>query len=153
MACQFESVHQPALVMISVPFAFLGVAYALYGLGISLSVVVFIGCIVLAGIAVNDDIILIDYINQLRRRGLAKREAVIQAARIRLRPILMTTLTTILGLIPMALQSGEGAEIRQPLAITIMAGLWSSTVLTLIITPVLYDLFGGREPVRAEVQS
>lgn len=148
MACQFESIHQPALVMFSVPLAFVGVVYVLYAIGISVSIVVFIGGIVLAGIVVNNAIILVDYINQLRRRGLAKREAVIQGARVRLRPILMTALTTILGLIPMAIQSGEGAEIRQPLAITIMAGLSSATVLTLVIIPVVYDLLGGRDILR-----
>lgn len=145
MACQFESIHQPALVMFSVPLAFIGVIYVLYALGISVSVVVFIGGIVLAGVVVNDAIILVDYINQLRHRGLKKREAVLQAAQVRLRPIIMTTLTTVLGLIPMALQRGEGAEIRSPMAITVMAGLSSATILTLIIIPVVYEIFGGRD--------
>ena len=145
MACQFESVWHPALIMFSVPLAFIGVVYALYYLQINLSVIVFIGGIVLAGIVVNNAIVLVDYINQLRARGLKKRLAIIEACKIRLRPILMTTLTTVLGLIPMALYSGEGAEIRRPLAITVIAGLTSSTILTLLIIPMVYDLFGGRD--------
>ncbi|MBN2310491.1 MAG: efflux RND transporter permease subunit, partial [Candidatus Hydrogenedentes bacterium] len=145
MACQFESVWQPAMVMFAVPLAFIGVVYVLAGLAIDLSIVVYIGGIILAGIVVNDAIVLVDYVNQLRARGMSKREAVIQAGRVRLRPILMTTLTTVLGLIPMAMWAGEGAEIRQPMAITVMAGLSSATVLTLIIIPMIYDLFGGRD--------
>jgi len=85
-------------------------------------------------------------VNQLRQRGLSKREAVVQAARVRLRPILITTLTTVLGLLPMALQTGEGAEMRAPMAITIIAGETSATILTLIVIPMAYDLFGGRDP-------
>lgn len=145
MACQFESLLHPGLVMFSVPLAFIGVVYALEFMSIPLSVVVFIGGITLAGIVVNNAIVLVDYINQLRARGLVKREAVIEAGKVRLRPILMTTLTTVLGLLPMALYSGEGAEIRQPMAITIIAGLLSSTILTLVIVPTVYDLFGGRD--------
>ena len=150
MACQFESIHQPTLVMFSVPLAFIGVVYTLYLLHINISIVVFIGGIVLAGIVVNDAIILVDYINQLRARGLDKREAVIQAAQVRLRPIIMTTLTTVLGLIPMAFQSGQGSEIRSPMAITVMAGLSSATLLTLVIIPVVYDLFGGKRPPKKD---
>ena len=101
--------------------------------------------IILAGIVVNNAIVLVDYVNQLRARGMAKREAVVQAGLVRLRPILMTTLTTVLGLIPMALSSGEGAEIRRPMAVTVMAGLSSATLLTLLIIPMAYYLFGGRD--------
>ena len=121
MACQFESILHPALVLFSVPLAFIGVVYVLYLFEISLSIMVFIGGIILAGIVVNNAIVLVDYVNQLRARGMAKREAVVQAGLVRLRPILMTTLTTVLGLIPMALSSGEGAEIRRPMAVTVMA--------------------------------
>ena len=145
MACQFESIWQPAMVMFTVPLAFIGVVYVLAWFGIVLSIVVYIGGIILAGIVVNDAIVLIDYVNQLRERGMSKREAVVQAGRVRLRPILMTTLTTVLGLWPMATWIGEGAEIRRPMAITVMAGLTSATVLTLVIIPMIYDLFGGRE--------
>ncbi len=145
MASQFESIWHPAIVMFSVPLAFVGVVYALAWLGIDLSIVVYIGGIILAGIVVNDAIVLVDYINQLRARGIAKREAVIEAGRVRLRPIIMTTLTTVLGLVPMVLSTGDGAEIRMPMAVTVMAGLSSATLLTLVIIPMVYDLFGGRD--------
>jgi HAE1 family hydrophobic/amphiphilic exporter-1 len=145
MACQFESIWHPALVMFSVPLAFIGVVYLLHWTATPLSVVVFIGGIILAGIVVNDAIVLVDYINQLRARGMKKREAVILAGQVRLRPIIMTTVTTVLGLIPMALWAGEGGEIRRPMALTVMAGLTSATVLTLLIIPMVYDLLGGRD--------
>ena len=148
MACQFESLIHPALVMATVPLAFIGVIYMLAWLSISLSIVVFIGGIVLAGIVVNDGIVIVDYINQLRRRGLAKREAIIQAGQVRLRPVLMTTVTTVLGLVPMAIWTGAGAEMRQPLALTVMAGLSSATILTLLIIPMVYYVFGGRDKPR-----
>ena len=93
----------------------------------------------------NAAIILVDYINQLRARGLPKVEAIVEACSVRFRPILMTTLTTILGLLPMVISSGEGAEMRRPMAITVMAGLASGTLLTLFIIPVVYNFFGGRD--------
>ncbi|MFP4172421.1 MAG: efflux RND transporter permease subunit [Candidatus Hydrogenedentota bacterium] len=145
MACQFESVGQPTFVMCAVPLAFIGIIYALYWMDISLSVVVFIGGIIVAGIVVNDAIVLIDYINRLRARGLSKVEAVVQGGGVRLRPILMTTMTTILGLVPMAVWTGAGAEMRRPMAITVMAGLLSATVLTLFIIPMAYYLFAARD--------
>ncbi len=145
MACQFESILHPALVLFSVPLAFIGVVYVLYLFKMNLNIMVFIGGIILAGIVVNNAIVLVDYVNQLRARGMPKREAVVQAGLVRLRPILMTTLTTVLGLIPMALSSGEGAEIRRPMAVTVMAGLSSATLLTLVIIPMAYYLFGGRD--------
>jgi len=146
MASQFESIWHPAIVMFSVPLAFVGVVYVLDWMSIDLSIVVYIGGIILAGIVVNDAIVLVDYINQLRTRGMAKREAVIEAGKVRLRPIVMTTLTTVLGLVPMVLSTGDGAEIRMPMALTVMAGLSSATLLTLLIIPMVYDLFGGRDP-------
>ncbi|MFP4501197.1 MAG: efflux RND transporter permease subunit [Candidatus Hydrogenedentota bacterium] len=145
MACQFESIWHPALVMFSVPLAFIGVIYMLDWLAMDISIMVFLGGIILAGIVVNDAIVLVDYINQLRARGLKKRDAIIEAGQVRLRPIIMTTVTTVLGLLPMALASGEGAELRQPMAVTVMAGLTSATVLTLVIIPIVYDIFGGRD--------
>ncbi|MCH7909589.1 MAG: efflux RND transporter permease subunit, partial [Candidatus Hydrogenedentes bacterium] len=147
MACQFESIWHPALILFSVPLAFIGVVYVLYWFSISFSVVVLIGGIVLAGIVVNDAIVLVDYINQLRERGRNKIDAVVEAGRVRFRPIMMTTLTTVLGLVPMAISGGEGAEIRGPMAITVMAGLLSATVLTLVIIPLIYTMFAGRDPV------
>jgi HAE1 family hydrophobic/amphiphilic exporter-1 len=103
---------------------------------------VFLGGIVLAGIVVNNAIVLVDYINQLRRRGYEMDRAVIEAGQARLRPIIMTTITTVLGLLPMLWGSGDGSELRYPMAITVMAGLSSATILTLLIIPMAYYLFG-----------
>lgn len=140
MASQFESLLHPFIIMISFLLALSGVLLTLYILDIAISVIVLIGIIMLAGIVVNNAIVLVDYINQLRRRGVGKIEAVIMAGRVRLRPILMTTATTILGLLPLALGIGEGAEIRTPLAITVIAGLIASTFLTLIVIPTIYTI-------------
>ncbi len=140
MASQFESIWHPALVMFSVPLAFIGVIYALDWYQINLSIMVFLGGIILAGIVVNDAIVLVDYINQLRARGHDQRTAIIEAGKVRLRPILMTTVTTVLALLPMVFSGGEGAEMRRPMAITVMAGLSSATILTLFIIPMLYHL-------------
>lgn len=145
MACEFEHIGHPALVMFSVPLAFIGVVYALVWTQIDLSIMVFLGGIILAGIVVNNAIVLVDYVNHLRRRGVPKARAIVEASTVRLRPILMTTITTVLGLLPMVAASGEGAEMRRPLAVTVMAGLSSATLLTLIIIPMLYYLFGGRD--------
>ncbi|MHC4945355.1 MAG: efflux RND transporter permease subunit [Planctomycetota bacterium] len=113
-----------------------------------ISVIVLIGVVMLVGIVVNNAIVLIDKVNQLRRRGMEKQQAVIEACHIRLRPILMTTLTTVLGLLPMALAFGEGAELRSPLAITVSFGLLFSTLLTLVVIPCIYSLVPSR--VQAE---
>ncbi|MFZ0390557.1 MAG: efflux RND transporter permease subunit, partial [Calditrichia bacterium] len=129
MASQFESFLHPFVILFTVPLALIGVALALYIFAIPLNIMVFLGMIMLAGIVVNNAIVLVDYINQLRRRGLPKLEAIRQAGQARLRPILMTSLTTILGLLPMAIGLGEGAEIRTPMAITVIAGLISATLL------------------------
>ncbi|HZX21934.1 MAG TPA: efflux RND transporter permease subunit, partial [Woeseiaceae bacterium] len=140
MASQFESLLYPFVIFFSIPLAAVGALWALWLTGTTLSVVVFIGFILLAGIVVNNAIVLIDLINQLRRAGVAKTEAILEAGRSRLRPILMTTLTTALGLLPMALGFGEGAEIRAPMAITVIGGLITSTLLTLLVIPVVYSL-------------
>ncbi len=140
MASQFESFLHPFVIMFSIPLALIGVIGVLFVTGIPLSVVVFLGIIMLAGIVVNNAIVLVDYINHLRRSGLSKLEAIVQAGEVRLRPILMTTSTTVLGLLPMALGLGDGAEIRTPMAITVVAGLISSTLLTLVIIPTVYSL-------------
>jgi multidrug efflux pump subunit AcrB len=144
MASQFESLMQPLLIMATVPLALVGVALALWIGGIPISIMVFLGLIILAGIVVNNAIVLIDYINTLRDRGLPLPVAIAEAGRARLRPILMTTLTTVLGLLPMALGIGEGAEIRAPMAITVVVGLSVSTLLTLVVIPTLYSLFPGK---------
>lgn len=143
MASQFESLMQPLIIMGTVPLAFFGSVIGLKLLGIHLSVVVFLGWILLIGIVVNNAIVLVDYTNILRRRGLDIQKAVTTAGKVRLRPILMTTATTIFGLFPMALGLGDGAEIRTPMAIAVIFGLASSTALTLLVIPTIY-LWAGR---------
>ncbi len=140
MASQFESLLHPFIIIFTIPLAIIGVIIYLWVAGIPLSVVVFLGMIMLAGIVVNNAIVLVDYINHLRRQGLSKEEAIVQAGKIRLRPILMTASTTVLGLLPMALGFGEGAEIRTPMAVTVIVGLIFSTVLTLVVIPTVYHL-------------
>jgi multidrug efflux pump subunit AcrB len=140
MASQFESLIHPFIIMFTVPLALIGVIIALYIGQVPISIVVFIGLIMLAGIVVNNAIVLVDYINTLRREGVVKVEAIVRAGSVRLRPIFMTTATTVLGLLPMALGLGEGAEIRTPMALTVIAGLISSTFLTLIVIPTVYAI-------------
>jgi HAE1 family hydrophobic/amphiphilic exporter-1 len=149
MASQFESLLDPFLILFTVPLALIGVVAALALTGTPVSVVVMIGGIMLAGIVVNNGIVLVDLIGNLRRSGLAVREAILQAGQIRLRPILMTTTTTVLGLIPMALALGDGGEIGRPLAVTVIGGLLLSTLLTLVVIPVLYSLVHRDRPVEA----
>lgn len=141
MASQFESFGHPLLIMFSVPLAAAGSIVGLWLTNTPLSVVVFIGLIMLAGIVVNNAIVLIDRINQLRSEGTHKLEAIRQAAAQRLRPILMTTLTTVLGLLPLALGIGEGAELSASMAIAVISGLLSATLLTLLFIPLVYQLF------------
>ena len=151
MASQFESLLHPFVILFSIPLAAVGVAAALWLTDTRLSVIVFIGLIMLAGIVVNNAIVLVDLVNQLRERGMARVDAIVEAARLRLRPILMTTLTTVLGLLPMALGLGEGAEMRTPMAITVIGGLLVSMLLTLVVIPVMYSLMDRRrtaEPAR-----
>jgi HAE1 family hydrophobic/amphiphilic exporter-1 len=141
MAAQFESLVHPLVIMFTIPLAFFGTILTLWWLEINLSIVVFLGMIMLAGIVVNNAIVLVDYINTLKRRGIARDEAIVTAGSVRLRPILMTTATTVLGLLPMALGLGDGAEIRTPMAISVISGLVASTVLTLLVIPTIYALF------------
>ncbi|MEM7153086.1 MAG: efflux RND transporter permease subunit [Myxococcota bacterium] len=138
MASQFESLIYPLLILFTIPLALVGVVGVLWWLQMPMSVVVFLGGIMLAGIVVNNAIVLVDYAGQLKARGMSTAEALEMAGRVRLRPILMTTLTTMLGLLPMAMGTGDGAEIRAPLAITVIAGLGLSTLLTLVVIPTLY---------------
>jgi len=145
MASQFESLLHPFVILFTVPFALIGVVATLVVLRISLSVVVLIGVILLAGIVVNNAIILVDYTNRLRAEGMAKREALRRAGQVRLRPILMTTSTTVLGLLPMALGHGEGSELRAPMAWTVVGGLICATALTLVIIPVVYTVLDRSE--------
>lgn len=147
MASQFESLLYPLIILVTIPLAAIGVIWALLLLGLPVSVLVFLGVILLAGIVVNNAIVLVDYAGQLKARGHSTDEALAMAGQVRLRPILMTTLTTVLGLVPMALGLGDGAELRTPMAITVIAGLGFSTLLTLIVIPTLYAgidrVFGG----------
>ena len=140
MASQFESLLNPFLILFTVPMALIGVVAGLWLTGTAVSVVVMIGGIMLAGIVVNNGIVLVDLIGQLRREGRTVREAIVEAGAIRLRPILMTTTTTVLGLLPLALGRGQGSEIMAPLGITVIGGLLVGTVLTLFVIPVLYSL-------------
>jgi HAE1 family hydrophobic/amphiphilic exporter-1 len=147
MASQFESLVHPFVILFTIPLALVGAVAALLVTNSSISVVVFIGLIMLAGIVVNNAIVLIDLVNQLRERGTELRESIMEAGRARLRPIVMTTLTTVLGLLPMALGIGEGAEIRAPMAITVIGGLLVSTMLTLVVIPVVYTLVSRHIPL------
>ncbi len=140
MAAQFESLLHPFLILFTLPMGMTGAVWALFLTGQSVNVVSIIGGVVLAGIVVNDAIVKIDYTNQLRRKGIDLREAVLEASRVRLRPILMTTVTTAFGLLPMSLGLGRGSELQQPLAITVIGGLLLATFLTLILIPLTYEI-------------
>jgi len=140
MASQFESLMDPFVIMFSVPFAFVGVIIAFLITRVTLSLMSFIGLIMLMGIVVNNAIVLVDYINLMRGRGLELFEAIKTAAATRLRPVLMTTITTLFGILPMALSGREGSEIYQPLGITVIGGLALSTLVTLVLVPVVYSM-------------
>ncbi|MFN7782794.1 MAG: efflux RND transporter permease subunit [Lysobacterales bacterium] len=145
MASQFESLLHPFVIMFTIPLAAVGAILALKLSGNGLSVVVFIGLILLAGIVVKNAIVLIDRVNQLREEGLSKLKAISDGSHERLRPIVMTTLTTLFGFLPLAIGGGEGAEVRAPMAITVIGGLLVSTLLTLLVIPVMYALL-DRKP-------
>ncbi len=140
MASQFESLSKPAIIMLSVPFALSGVIIALWITGTTLDMIGALGAIMLVGIAVKNGIVLVDYINLMRDRGYELKEAIALSGASRLRPVLMTALTTLLGMLPMALSQGEGSEMWQPLGIVVIGGLFVSTVVTLIIVPVVYAI-------------
>ncbi len=145
MAVQYESLRNPFIILLSVPFAVIGVAAGVKLTGLPMSMPVKLGMIMLAGIVVNNAIVLVEYIEQVRERGLAIRDAILEGARLRLRPILMTTLTTVCGMLPLALGIGEGAEMLQPLAVTIVWGLSFSMLVSLVLVPVMYELTHRRE--------
>jgi HAE1 family hydrophobic/amphiphilic exporter-1 len=149
MAAQFESLLQPFIIMFSVPLAYSGSIFAMVLTGRALGLTSFIGVIMLAGIVVNNAIVLVDYVNTLKERGMRTRPALIQAGPTRLKPILMTTMTTILGLIPLALGLGESGETMAPMATVVIGGLTTSTILTLVIVPVVYSLFDDWHERRA----
>jgi HAE1 family hydrophobic/amphiphilic exporter-1 len=141
LAAQFESIIQPFVIMLTIPLAGVGTVLTFFILGKSLNMMAYIGIIMLGGIAVNNAIILIDRINQLRESGIAKKEAIILAGSQRIRPILMTSLTTILALLPLTIGIGESASLRSPMALAVIGGLFSSTLLTLIVIPCVYWVF------------
>jgi len=150
MASQFESLIHPFVILFTIPLALIGAVLALFVTGTTINIVAFIGVIMLAGIVVNNAIVLVDLINQLRAAGKDRNDAIIEAGIARLRPILMTSLTTALGLLPMALGFGEGSEVRTPMAITVIGGLLVSTLLTLVVIPVVYSLLDRKRwPVAA----
>jgi len=140
MASQFESLIHPFVILFTIPLALVGAVLALFITGTTVNIVAFIGVIMLAGIVVNNAIVLVDLINQLREQGKERLDAIMEAGSARLRPILMTSLTTTLGLLPMAMGFGEGSEVRTPMAITVIGGLTVSTFLTLLVIPVVYSL-------------
>ncbi|MCH9649846.1 MAG: efflux RND transporter permease subunit [Deltaproteobacteria bacterium] len=142
MASQFESLLHPFVILFSVPLSLVGVLWALYLFEVRVSVVVLIGVVMLAGIVVNNAILLVDATNRHRRKGVEKLEALRRAGRQRLRPILMTTATTALGLLPMAIGFGEGSELRTPMALAVIGGLLASTALTLVVIPAAYKVMG-----------
>ncbi len=148
MVAQFQSLKMPFIIMFTIPLAFTGGFLALIVCGFDFSIVSMLGFIILAGVIVNNGIVLVDYINRLRLSGLEKREAIIQAGKTRLRPILMTAVTTVLGLIMTAFGVGIGADMVQPLAVVTIGGLVYGTLMTLWIVPVIYDIFSGKKELR-----
>jgi HAE1 family hydrophobic/amphiphilic exporter-1 len=140
MASQFESFIHPFVIMFTIPLSLIGVVIALLIAGRTVNLVSAIGFIMLTGIAVNNGIVMIDYINQLRRKGVETKEAILQGCSIRFRPVLITALTTMLGMLPMALSTSSGSEMRAPMAITVVGGLFATTLMTLFVIPSIYSL-------------
>jgi len=145
MVAQFQSMRSPFIVMFTIPLAFTGGLLALLIFGKEISIIAMIGLILLVGIIVNNGIVLVDYTNQLRSRGLTKRQAIIEAAATRIRPVMMTSMTTILGLVVMAVGKTAGTDMMQPIALVSIGGLVYATLLTLLVVPVIYDIFNGEE--------
>jgi multidrug efflux pump subunit AcrB len=148
MAVQYESLRNPAVIMVGVPFALIGVVIGLLSTGLPLSMPVWLGVIMLIGVVVNNAIVLVEYIELLRTRGGALVESIVEAARLRLRPILMTTLTTAAGMSPLALGLGEGSEMLRPLAVCMVFGLVFSMFVSLLLIPSLYLLAHRRGAAR-----
>ena len=145
MVAQFQSLKSPFIIMFTIPLAFTGGLLALLICGKEISVIAMIGMVMLTGIIVNNGIVLVDYINQLRESGMSKKEAIVEGAKTRIRPILMTSLTTILGLAVMALGNSTGTDMMQPVALVCIGGLTYATLLTLYIVPIIYDLLNGEK--------
>jgi HAE1 family hydrophobic/amphiphilic exporter-1 len=144
MASQFESLSKPFIIMMTVPFAFSGVILALWITGTNFDVIGALGAILLVGIVVKNGIVLVDYINLMRDRGHELNEAIALSGESRLRPVLMTAFTTLLGMLPMALSTGSGSEMWVPMGVVVIGGILVSTILTLILVPVLYSLMSRR---------
>jgi len=144
MASQFESLKMPFIIMFSIPFAFSGAILALLITGTTLSMVAALGMVMLIGIVVKNAIVLVDYINLMRDRGHSLNEAIILSGKSRLRPVLMTALTTILAMIPLAFSQGEGSEMWSPMGISVIGGLIFSTIVTMVLVPVMYRIFAAR---------
>ena len=140
MACQFESLLMPGLIMMSVPVMFIGVFVGLFLSGQTINMMSLMGVLMLEGIVVNNAIVLVDYVQQLRAKGLCKREAVVESGKTRIRPILVTTLTTVLAMIPQLVSTAEGSEMFKPMAATVIFGLLVSTIISLLVIPVLYEI-------------
>ena len=145
MVAQFQSLRSPLIVMFTIPLAFTGGFLALLLAGIEVSVVSLVGFVMLVGVIVNNGIVLVDYINQLRLEGMGRREAIIEAGVTRLRPILMTSLTTILGLVVMAFGKDVGTALMQPVALVCIGGLLYATLMTLLVVPCMYDILSRRD--------
>ena len=150
LASQFESLVQPLVILFTIPFAIVGTVLLFFVLGKTFNMMALIGIIMLGGIAVNDSIILIDRINQLRQSGLKKVEAIALAGQQRLRPILMTSLTTILALLPLTFGFGDSASLRSPMALAVIGGMITSTLLTILVIPCFYDLMIKEKNVSEE---
>ncbi|MBN1924981.1 MAG: efflux RND transporter permease subunit [Prolixibacteraceae bacterium] len=154
MASQFESLLHPFTILLTIPLALVGTVLIFFLMGSTFNIMAFIGMIMLVGIAVNDSIILVDKINQLRNEGVAKRDAILEAGRQRIRPIIMTSLTTILALLPLTIGFGESASLRAPMALAVIGGLVTSTLLSLVVIPCVYDVIDFRKdklPEKGEI--
>ena len=150
MVAQFQSLKSPFIIMFTIPLAFTGGFFALFITGKAVSVIAMVGFVMLAGIIVNNGIVLVDYINQLRREGKSKKDAIVESAKTRLRPVLMTALTTIISMSTMAVGMGKGTEMSQPMAIVVVGGMIYGTILTLVLVPCLYDAFNKEKDMTEE---
>lgn len=153
MAAQFESLKMPLIIMFSIPFAFTGVILAHIVTGTTISTISMIGGVMLIGIVVKNAIVLVDYINLMRDRGYELKEAIILSGKSRLRPVLMTSFTTILGMLPLAMSTGDGSEIWSPMGIAVIGGLIFSTFITLILVPVVYHMFVRKSDSRKTIEN
>ena len=148
MASQFESLKMPFIIMFSIPFAFTGVILAHVVTGTTMSVISMVGGVMLVGIVVKNAIVLVDYINLMRERGMELNEAIVESGKSRLRPVLMTSLTTILAMLPLAMSTGSGSEIWSPMGIAVIGGLIFSTIVTLVLVPVIYQMMLRRSDAK-----